>query len=74
MDNTSGPGGGAFWLYERSATMINTVIARNLGGSNPSDITFWGASSFTAHSTNNLIGTGGAGNLVNDVCWKSALR
>lgn len=67
VDNTCGPGGGAYWQFETPATMINSIIARNFSGTDASDIATFGAGNFTAQSANNIIGPGGAANLVDGV-------
>ncbi len=68
-DGVDGGVGGGFSLGGGTATVRNTIVAGNFSGTGTlaNDIQTYGGSVNTAGSFNNLIGTGGAGGLVNGV-------
>lgn len=60
VTNNSG-GGGALLLYQYPATMVNSLVASN----SPDGVIALLNSSFSAQSTNNLLGPGNSGGLTN---------
>ncbi|HJY27664.1 MAG TPA: choice-of-anchor Q domain-containing protein, partial [Pyrinomonadaceae bacterium] len=59
--------GGAYFIFTGPVTIHNTIVARNFNGSTGTTADDVMNNSFNAASSFNLIGTGGAGGLVNGV-------
>ena len=59
--NRAGGGGGGLFEATSNATLTNTIVALNTMAGAPSDI----SGNVVGTSSNNLIGTGGSGGLVN---------
>lgn len=65
ISGNTGPNG-PLWIYQTAVTMVNSILA---GNSSDGVVTSGGDGSgkFSAQSTNNLLGAGGTGGLVNGV-------
>ncbi|MCW1885485.1 FG-GAP-like repeat-containing protein [Luteolibacter flavescens] len=65
ISGNTGPNG-PLWIYQTAVTMVNSILA---GNSTDGVVTSGGNGSgtFSAQSTNNLVGAGGSGGLVNGV-------
>ncbi|HEX8679463.1 MAG TPA: choice-of-anchor Q domain-containing protein, partial [Chthoniobacterales bacterium] len=62
ITNNSG-GGGAILLYEDPAAMVNSIVA----GNTPDGVLALNGATWTAQTTNNILGSGSTGGLTNGV-------
>ncbi len=56
--------GGGLYVGGGTASLYDTIVASNTGGTSASDITLFGGGGVSTSSASNLIGTGGSGGLT----------